>query len=1170
MIGLPDDFAKREAKYHPVVNQEERENPFNDKAQIALESGVGVEAHDGIVDNLALGFATGTIGTMVRRAGLNAEGSFKLSTQDRIDLKEAYGGFGVDDDLIDKACEGARSEDDVIRSLAVYSQNRYADKVSEGSLLSSLAYRTGNDLSNPVVLGSIAVGAFTGGVGTGLGVGLAKTAAGTAANIAVGAAAAGGVAGAAAKVHTDTTAVERDVAEEAVGAAVAAVALGGLGAGVVKFATKYDRGLMAKQPFAEIPDPTRFTKEDGTLSTGDRTFFQTLNDFRETYVDNKLPDVELKSKLKRLATDETLSPELREFAQKITGWESGVRVAGENKNFLVDVTFMERVKAYQVDDVRFLDSIRNKLSNVSKTHGRDKVNEYIYTKGTGGDTARFGDMNNDVVLNEAADIIMNTFAKRGELLGMNEIPGLKYLPMVVDSYKIHKVLKQFGDETVAIDTIAKNLYDGVMTSPAHLNNLKKLYWTRFPNKRPVKGEDLAFQRVSWNKGLKWKSDPEFSEVIESISKDYKNAEKLEELLKAGKDSRRVETSKGYFYIDVLPTEISKGRKGYKLEFRTPGDVEEDFFEWVRQEARNSAVGYVDQGFSKNSMAVLNNHLDTVHVNYNKHRMPWNHSYVDEKGFSTNSLRADIFDTSRSYMSTTTGDLASREVFGTDYQGVLEMLHNAVGTEFIKSGRDPKVLRKLTDTLVPFINRGYGRALSPADHSTADAISTILRNMSYFTYNSLMAILNFGEVAGALRAYSFRYMAHALPGVKQVFDKFSKGLSQSDRRYIQDYMTGREVTKLINPREIMRLNSERYKDVHPFFAKAAGITQVLADYSPGNLLMRATNDSLVDGVHACFSSELINLAHGVKTKGRGFLRAVDLKRAGVSEDELNHVLNSLKTVTSYDKNGKLVLDREGLLKLREEDMRFSNSFLRLFEYVSNETIQRRSLDDIFVWEVGKSNPFLSLLMQFKTFAVQSYNKRLVKMMNRLEDEGAVAQVTDYLIASALTGVTTLAQFELRTAGMSDEDKSRFYQRVLGVDSVADILGSDEAMKKLAFQAGFNRHPIVAGAAMLLNTAGFGTEAKTTAATRRGTEDESGFHVEKPSVGGLITDMVPAARLVDSGASLATGVINAAGSEEYSRNNRQAMRDIIKGMSGGLPNAPWVKNIFMDFSKEKLYY
>lgn len=1029
-----------------------------------------------------------------------------------------------DTDALDIACEGADSLSDVDKNLDLIAENRrLAEKAANSPWYMGLVSGAGQMVGNPVDLFVTALSFAQPQFGIPLKVATAsrtatvltkagKVAVPLAANVAAGVGSN--------QLQEITTGVDHDIWGDVLGITLLSLGIKGIkytGDTARKVAINHDKMIKGE----EVDTSTALGKfSDKTLP-----IYRKLNDIREQ-IESKLPSVEIKSRLMNYM-GEVNSLEQKKFIASITDYEQGLREL-DNKNFapiyrdkqVVDevdgittpqptlvygsgkTTLFEEVEGFKVEDNTLMDKITNKFSVLSEHYGRETVNDFLYKKISGRDTSAFGELlNKNKDLAELADYIGKAYEKRGIQLVHHQL--------IDNIYSFGKYLPMIVDHNKVVDYL-------------------KVYKLTPDNFRA---------RLATN-------------LYNGVINDKETYDRFFQIW-------REEHGTAPSLASLDQKKLSKSAKA-----KSERAEEDAFLKDLSKKADKAAYGYTDQNTSRGENFTRN----INRVNLQKRRMPWNTTYRDVYGFALDDLRMDMLEATRSYFATTTGLLATKRVYGTDYEGIQDLIHSLAVARKERNNLDVKYQEEFERDLKAVFNRAFGKATSDREYGTSDALAAIARNLTYSVYGTLMGVLSYGEVAQAVKAYSLKFLMQTMPVVREVFEKFlNKDLSKADRRVIQDYFVGREVYDLLKGREIIRANQELYSNTNPYLAKAVGISQILAEYSPGNLVTRYANSSIIDAVQSCFWAELINKARSRKNSYRGFLRDIDLKRVDLSKSDYDYMLRVLKRYTTVDKHG---MSLKSTFNELTDDDRFTYAFRRLTDYVCNETLQRRGLDDLFIWQVGKSSPFLSLAFQFKAFAIQSYNKRFVKLMNRLEDEGGLAQLNNFMINSALTAATTMAQLQLRSLGMPEEERENYLKNTLGIATLDD-LRDPENYSTLLFQSMYNRNPLFASMALITNSMGIGTSAKTTAATRA-SESESGW-LGAPSAENLIVDMAPAVRLASSLMSGGVGTYNllrdTITDEDTYREKKRTMQQIMFGLSG-LPNIPLITPSLKQYAKEEL--
>lgn len=627
-------------------------------------------------------------------------------------------------------------------------------------------------------------------------------------------------------------------------------------------------------------------------------------------------------------------------------------------------------------------------------------------------------------------------------------------------------------------------------------------------------------------------------------------------------------------VTMSPERMAIFRDIYDLEVLSK--VKEDqtdyviqFDEWFEIELNKASRGYVDQGIHKNESS-LNDPDDGTTFSFEKHRRPWDWTYRDDSGFSMLDVSEDVVTALKKYNQRTQGELVAMKVYGTNYKGLKDKINEAklelIERDNNNETRGNAFEREMTASL----RRLYGMNIDPKKNIEAgrlEALSEILRNLTFGAYSTYMGLLNYAEMTNAVKAYGASTVIKAVPYARNLADRWNKGdFSLDDFRAIENLVTGGEVRALIGKAETVDNVSRQYSGIDKYMQGVVTGSRLFAQYSPGSLLLRETQRSIVSTVQETFLSELIRKSHGKDISGRGFLRDVDLKRAGVSNNRLNSLMETLKKTTALKPNGKIDISK--LKSVLQENPEALHTLRKLDEFVANETIQRRGIDDIFSWEMH-SNPFLSLVTQFKTFALQSYNKRLVQLGHRWEEEGAKELVSTLAISTALSGIVNLGITGIRTLGMSEEDRDAYIERALGIEGF-DITRPTDLLQAF-LETGIFRNPYSASLMLGLNFVGVGTGLKTTAGTSGYGEDNS--FISSVNLGQTVTDNLPAVRFLQNIINGSLGLANLAMDgldigDDYTRAQKTATAKQLMTGINSFPQIPILTNAFKGLAKDSL--
>ena len=599
------------------------------------------------------------------------------------------------------------------------------------------------------------------------------------------------------------------------------------------------------------------------------------------------------------------------------------------------------------------------------------------------------------------------------------------------------------------------------------------------------------------------------------------------------------------------------------------DLNKQYVKWLKKQAMNDATGYIDQNQSSYGITDDGKFISK----YDHERLPWNTSYKDARGFSVDSLRVDPSDAFRNYWKHSAGDIAWYDELGLmGYENVSNYMQTKYveGEAHVNRAEANKVRRALKTTL----NLTYG--ISPKEHfvghgvSNYEAFAEIIRNMTFFTKNGFMGILNHTEVAEGIRAYGSAYFLRSVPWVRNKFKNWSQGhYTNEDITAINNSIFGEEVKSVgifsnsweetkarakVRYQEIERRNKDRY-DTRGWVRRLASATQWLAEVSPATRYLQHSQRSIVDEARGQFMGELVRTAHGLKKGHKGFFNEKDLKRNSITYDQADHLIATIKDCTKVNTDGsieftdlnKLYNDTDAMLTLR-----------RMGDYVSNNVIQRNTMGDAFYW-ADVNNPMLDLLFQFKTFAVNSWTKRALRMVNRgFEGEReAVEQLLTFSISGGLATFGHIGNTYIKAYGIQDEEKRKKYlERQLGSTEGIFDLDSDVALTAI-WNGGFQRNGILAFPALLLASIPYigNREAKTTTSIAQ--TDDEGKPLKSFSIENYLGDMIPAFGTFDSGVNTLIHAYDMINMDDYTPEEQDRVRRNLKRATTNLaPNYPLV--------------
>lgn len=488
---------------------------------------------------------------------------------------------------------------------------------------------------------------------------------------------------------------------------------------------------------------------------------------------------------------------------------------------------------------------------------------------------------------------------------------------------------------------------------------------------------------------------------------------------------------------------------------TPLDLDK-FIEWLNVKATKDATGYVDQ-----SRSLLDDRgKDRIFSpEYSHERTPWDLSIKDTNGVSMNAFRVDPLQALSAYGRKTTGDISAMKIFGVkpetvasaedgsmlSIKGSLRKQFNDVIKEEIKAvppnqvESHKKAVQRAMDSAMRTI---YRTAESDFDvnSSWGSAISDSLRNLAFMASNGYMGLLNLTEQAEAIKAYGATFMIRSLPVVSKMFSSWSKGqMTKQERRELLNVVFGYDVRGYRIWDETRQRVAFKYGENSLKTKLVAGTAQ-LAEWMPTTRFLNATQESISKTAQDMFLGELLHYSYRNRGVGalkkiannrEGFLSEETLLRAGVSKEDFKAIQEALARAFVPNEKGYFdVRDINALL----DNQKALFALRRLGNYVSTECIQKNTLANTMLWQGSKSSPIMNMLFQFKTFALASFNNRLIKSWNRAKEGDVIGQAQTHVIGLALAGMGLMAQSTLKTAGMSEEERKKWMKRNYGIESL----------------------------------------------------------------------------------------------------------------------------------------
>lgn len=595
----------------------------------------------------------------------------------------------------------------------------------------------------------------------------------------------------------------------------------------------------------------------------------------------------------------------------------------------------------------------------------------------------------------------------------------------------------------------------------------------------------------------------------------------------------------------------------------------DVLEWMQKEARSDALGWIDQGASMGRAIITDGNIANIKYDPEVTRIPWDTSVTTRSGLSIDKMRRDPLEAVRMHHNKVIGDniLLSYgcETLG-DFESMLGKMWSEEHNSVVNGRVDAKKFAQAQKQLINMIYNKH-HSMSDVNSSWLGAMADAIRNLTLFSKNGLMGVANIFEQGEAIKHYGALHFFKGVPLVRELFDNWAKnGMTNKELRQAQSLIFGMSVrdTGLLTDiatesfdKQLRRFDGDKAKAI------LVAVTDILAQASPFTKFIQNTENSIVEASQGMFLGELIQYAHNKSISKKGFLNKELMQRNGISQENFDNLLKILKESTTVGKNKEITIDN--LDAILSKDPAALATLRRMGDYVAHEVIQKNTLGDTFLWEGAQKNPFMQLLLQFKTFALRSYDKRLKKILGRMAEGDALGQAYSIFLSTALGTLGALTNTLINTAGMNEEQRKEYLNKSLKYDP-EEGLTLDTVM-----QAGVNgamRSSVFAFPSLLLNTAGVNTDVKTTtegfSSQKERDELYGGFDADK-----WFRDMAPAYSTIKSFMDIvgySANVARMTGDENYTdeqlENHREKAVRAIRN-STNIPFFKWgVYNMLSD--------
>lgn len=851
---------------------------------------------------------------------------------------------------------------------------------------------------------------------------------------------------------------------------------------------------------------------------------KTINTFREN-LEARLPVGSVMGVVKRLQNSESVDLFRKIFIDRGSGTKDA---EGHYVATTFDgITAQEKLRDAEIKLTNFEVQAREHVGNLRKEGYSDAdVMDCFYRSIGGAKTKLDGNAEFEAFKKECLDMIA-PYTTEG---GVQD-----FFPRVADPIKVSDRIEaiqgtkgQRGDVVNTLtDQIAESLIKGYETNPTVKARIDQYYYDK-----------VYKPKLEANKKEIEEIKARAKESTDKLKKEVSDIQK--------KGAKEEATAIRNYKYDKAPLPLPE----------KPSQAEIN--QWVRENARSDAYGWVDQNQSNPS--TLNAYgVGGVKYDPNVTRIPWDTTQRGASGVGIDDFRANPIEAIRTYVNKKTGDSIVQGLGFDSEQAFREHLNQLAVDEMNKSvgkGLKKEQIQSAFNLTADMI---YGKYGSRADINTSwlGAVADVVRNLTFLSKNALMGVANIFEQGEAVKHYGAVQILRNTPLVRELFDNWTKnGMSNADVRHAQSLIFGLSVKNAGVFRDISQESYER--QLHRFQGNKAkamlvAASESLAQASPFTKFIQSTENSVVEGSQGMFLGELIQYAHNKSLRPNGFLTKETLARNGVSVENFDKMLKLLRESTTVDKNGAISITN--LQHLMSGDVMGLATLRRLGDYVAHEVIQKNTIGDTFLWEGSKRNPFMQMLLQFKTFAIRSYDKRIRKMMNRAAEGDALGQAYSIFLSTALGTVGAMANTCIGMVGMTEEQREEYLKQTIAYDK------NEGVTMDTLFQVGINgvmRSSVLAFPALVASTAGYNPSVKTTADIdyfANKAETYQGFDADK-----YLRAMFPAYSTVASLANIGgygKDVVMSSISDDYTEKQAEQARTRFAKSVRSFSNVPFLK-------------
>lgn len=772
------------------------------------------------------------------------------------------------------------------------------------------------------------------------------------------------------------------------------------------------------------------------------------------------------------------------------------------------------------------------------------------------------------------------------------IPDGSYFPSITDSQKLKNVKQtrlekvegwDSPDPTIsknahikATDSLAKDMGDNLYTGTRENETLLKVFDTAQDSNEAYKlskdknyKSDIQKNTDAYNKAVKGIEADEIT--LAKVNSEIKVLKDNGKKVPKNKQDHKLRLEKSIKTKNELITSLGVGNEKLGLT------AQEQIYRQVRDKqlremANARAYGMVNQNYG--NKVGWDSSVGHGGIDYTEFKGNWWDEYY--KSHESTASLSDILDTyipriAERYIDQNSAKLAANQVYGAKTWGDLKKIQSDWEDSAFSSrritGKMSKVEQQAQQAYRGMMMGVFGIPIKGQNHlngnyinaSPAEGILEALKLATSLTKNGFFGFYNCNENSATIHAHGAMAFLKSLPVFRnRVFEKL-KGISpsESDLRLAAGEMFADDFRYTRTWNEIAKERAGKYGEDSFIGKVVAGLDWAYRN-SPLTRFQMHTQRTPEMMAGQYMLGDLARWVHSgqqvpKKGWGKGFFNQTDFNRMGIRADEMEVFAKAIKTA-SYMENGQPRINPDKFHNAMTPANR--DVLHRMVSYTRDELIQGRSFMDNPLYATSELQPFWDMFLQFRSFSMQSFRKRILRNGNRIAFEGAGGEVAIQTMLNTALGVNmTLFKTIVRSQTiMDDEARESYLMTVLGVKSLSEIDLNDPAIYAKIIGNGALESSYFAGFSWAASLFSSQVAMRNTSTMDLGINKPSSDSPQIQKMNYMLGRNIPVIGKVNEFVLAANNIIKYGMQPSKFKDVNTALKDMSKVAKVGLPNDP----------------